>query len=61
MQDGEEITITYTASIDPEKASKILPVIGDEADGNSSKRGQAFRTNGALSPVLSMRSTALYR
>ena len=32
MQDGEEITITYTASIDPEKASKILPVIGDEAD-----------------------------
>lgn len=29
--------------------------------GNSSKRGQAFRTNGALSPILSVRSTALYR
>ena len=30
-------------------------------DGNSGKRGQAFRTNGALSPILSVRSTALYR
>ena len=29
--------------------------------GNSGKRGQAFRTNGALSPILSVRSTALYR
>ena len=36
-------------------------IVGIEKPGNSSKRGQAFRTNGALSPVLSVRSTALYR
>jgi hypothetical protein len=34
---------------------------GSTENGNSGKRGQAFRTNGALSPILSVRSTALYR